>query len=201
MLIKSFRYSSFKFFGGLSLIFCWSTLTFADELTPVTHLHVANEVSRQNGVLISRPQPLYQKIVDLITRNKIASLEDYAKWLEDNIRYQHDGKIDTWASAEETLQRKIGDCEDYVLLNISVLEVLGYRPHFIALVRNGRRTHAICTFEHNGHILWFDNAKLKKTSMTSLNQLAKKIGEQYNYSTLLEFNRQTKNWNVLYKKS
>ena len=37
--------------------------------------------------------------------------------------------------------------------------------------------------------------------MTSLDQLAKNIGEQYHYSALLEYNLQTKNWNVLYKKS
>jgi len=200
MTLKSFR-TYLKFCGSLFLVFHLSALSFASEM-PTTHLYVAQETSHLNGVWVSRPQPLHEKIVDLVMRNKIKSLEDYAKWLEDNIHYQKDAAADIWTNPEQTLQNKIGDCEEYALLNASVMQVLGYQPHFLALVKpDGRRAHAICTFKYNGYFLWFDNAKLQKTSMTSLDQLAKNIGEQYHYSALLEYNLQTKNWNVLYKKS
>ena len=186
----------------LFLMFLFATLAGAQEITPITDLYVASEISHQNGVLVSRPQPLHQEIVDLIDRNKIKSLEDYAKWLKDNIHYQNDGTKDIWSTPEQMLRKKTGDCEDYALLNASVLQVLGYQPHFLALVRNDlRHAHAICTFKYNGYFLWFDNAKLKKTSTASLEQLARDLSEQYHYSTLFEFNLKTKNWNILYKKS
>ena len=190
-----------QFYCGLSFIFYFSPLAFANELTPINHLYVAQEIFRQNGVLISRPKPLHTQLIDIVTRHKFKSLEDYSQWLENNIHYQSDGKVDTWAKPEQTLLKGSGDCEDYTLLNTSVMQVLGYQPHFLALVRNGRRAHAICTFKYNGYFLWFDNAKLKKTSCPSLEQLAKNISNQYQYSALLEYNFKTKSWNILYKKS
>lgn len=186
---------------ALLLSFYLNAPAFADDTIPILHLNVAQEISRYNGVLISRPRPLHQEIVDLVTRHKIKSLEDYAQWLEDNLRYQNDGKADNWASPQQTLRKKAGDCEDYALLNTSVMQVLGYQPHFLALVRTKGRTHAICTFKHQGRFLWFDNAKLQKTSFTSLEQLAKEISDRYNYSALFEFDFKTKHWNILYKKS
>ena len=191
----------FKSFGCFAFLFYFTSFAFANEITPISHLYIAQETLRHDGVWISRPQALHQEIADLIANNHIQSLEDYAQWLKNNIRYQNDGRTDTWTSPQETLRKKFGDCEDYAFLTATVMEVLGYKPHFLALVKNGRRAHAICTFEYNGHFLWFDNAQLKKTTVTSLEQLAKNLSEQYNYSALIELNLRTKNWNLVYKKS
>jgi len=195
------RFLYFKLIPALFLFFCLNTKVLAEETIPILHLNVAQDISRFNGVWISRPRPLHQEIVDLVTRHKITSLEDYSKWLEDNLRYQNDGKKDVWADPQQTLRKKIGDCEDYALLNTSVMQVLGYKPHFLALVKAQGRAHAICTFQHQGRFLWFDNAKLQKTSFTSLKDLAQEMSERYNYSALYEFDFTTKNWNILYKKS
>lgn len=177
-----------------------AALASAEDITRITGFHVTQETSRQNGVLVSRPKPLHQDIVNLLARNKIQSLEDYTGWLKTNIRYENDGRTDIWSPPQETLRAKVGDCEDYALLNATVMEVLGYQPHFLALVKKGHRAHAICTIKHNGYLLWFDNAKLIKTQLTSLDQFAKDISTQYDYTALLEFDLKTKKWDVLYDK-
>ena len=184
-----------SFIIGLS-----GSFIFADDETPITRLHVAQEISRQNGVLVSRPKPQHQDIVNLIVRHNIQSLEEYTQWLKTNIHYQNDGPNDIWSEPKHTLQNKTGDCEDYALLNATVIEVLGFKPHFLALVKKGHRAHAICTFKNNGRFLWFDNAKLIKTSVTSLEQLAQSISKDYGYSSLLEYDLKTKKWDVLYNK-
>lgn len=199
-MLTTSRFIFFPFACGLFLL-GFGGFVSAAEFTPITHLHVAQEISKHSGVLVSRPQRIHTQIVDLIQNHQIRSLEDYARWLGNNIRYQGDGTKDLWSAPEQTLRKKTGDCEDYALLNTSVMQVLGYEPHFLALVRNGRRAHAICTFKQNGYFLWFDNAKLKRSSATSLQQLAQEISDQYHYSSLLEFDLQKKNWNVIYKRS
>jgi predicted transglutaminase-like cysteine proteinase len=189
-----------RIFFSLLLISSLSSLAWAEDRTPITHLHVGQEISRTNGVLVSRPQPTHEEIVKIITRNKIQSLEDYTRWLKTTIRYQTDGETDTWSQPKETLHNQAGDCEDYALLNATVIEVLGYKPHFLALVRKGQRAHAICTFKHNGYFLWFDNDRLIKTTMTSIEQLARDLTTSYDYSALLEYDLKSKKWDVLYNK-
>ena len=189
-----------KFFLVTFFFCCVATSALAEELTPIHHFHIGQKTSHQNGVWVSRPQPLHQEIVDIVINNNIKSLEDYARWLKNTVHYQYDGKTDNWATPQKTLAKKTGDCEDYAFLNAEVIQVLGYQPHFLALVRNGKRAHAICTFQHNGQFLWFDNAQLRKTTVTSLEQFAKNISTQYGYSALLEFDLKAKKWDVLYSK-
>ena len=156
------------------------------------HLHT-------NGVLISRPDPLDIKIAHLMSVNGIQSLEDYARWLKDNITYKTDGPKDSWSPAEETLIRKSGDCEDYAFLNIAALKVLGFKPQiFILSGKDGY--HAICAFQKDGHFAWFDNSRLKETQATSILELAQLVATGKHYSSVNELDLTTRQQRLIYKK-
>ncbi|MDP2652683.1 MAG: transglutaminase-like domain-containing protein [Candidatus Omnitrophota bacterium] len=169
----------------------------ADESIPITGFHINQEISALSGVLVSRPDPQDEEISKFIALHQIRSLEDYARWLKENIAYRRNERPDRWATPKETLAVRNGDCEDYAFLNTAVAQVLGYRPHVLALVRNGR-AHAICTFKHDKTYVWFDNAKLIKTEAATLDEFARWIMSRYNYSSMLELNIDTRKWQVLY---
>lgn len=187
-------------FSGLFLSLNKNSFAAEGALFPIQSLHVAQENSSSDGVLIARPKPLDKKIVDIIDLYQINSLEDYSQWLGQNIKYNSDKTTDTWSVPLETLDKKQGDCEDFAFLTMEFIRVVGFKPHFLALVRK-KKAHAICTFKHNGYYAWFDNEKLKTTQTTSLDEFAKHIADNYDYSTLMELNPQTKQWNIMYDKS
>ena len=51
-------------------------------------------------VLVSRPNPTDTIILDVLKTNQIRSLEDYTKWLPENIKYKRDEGGDFWAQPE-----------------------------------------------------------------------------------------------------
>ena len=161
---------------------------------------IRQESFETQGVLVSRPNPSDAQIFDLITVNNIHSLEDYSQWLKRNIKYRPDGPQDTWATPIELLHKRSGDCEDYTFLNVAVLKVLGYHPHFLALGRPGN-FHAICLFKENDYYVWFDNTELKRTKTKTMMEFAQLIVQNYNYSSLHELDPRTQKWQLLFKKS
>ena len=167
-----------------------------EETLPVRSFQIRQERLASNGVLVSRPQSLDLKIVDLVRNNHIQSLEDYAQWLKNHIHYQKDGAKDIWAAPEQTLQDKTADCEDFTFLTASVLQVLGYQPRFIALMsKNGG--HAICIFKANDYYAWFDNTKLIKTQAKTVEELLPLMAKRYSSHRILELDLTTQNWVTL----
>lgn len=159
-------------FGIVGMLLSGNICVFA--FSPVHNTFPRQPVIRQetlvvNGVYICRPRSLDVKICEIINNNNVVSLEGYADWLEQNVKYLKDENGDNWASPEETLQRKSGDCEDYAFLNAAVLEMLGYQPEVWAVRRPGR-CHAICIFKEKGYYGWIDNCQLKRTSISSLSE-------------------------------
>ncbi|MEM2944256.1 MAG: transglutaminase-like domain-containing protein [Methanomassiliicoccales archaeon] len=47
------------------------------------------------------------------------------QWVRDHIEYEKENETDIWQSAEETLMRKRGDCEDQAILLASIITALG----------------------------------------------------------------------------
>ena len=109
---------------------------------------IGQEYYYTNGVWVSHPLPLDERILSLFHQNNIQTIEDYARWLQANITYQKN-PLDHWAPPEETLEKKHGDCKDYAFLNAEVLKVFGYKPHIFALTRRAGN-HAVCAFEKDG---------------------------------------------------
>ncbi len=169
--------------------------------TPITGFSIGQESYRQNGVLISQPRRIDEQIRFLIETNQITTLEGFSSWLEENIEYRRDLDGDHWASPEETLARKYGDCEDFAFLVSSTLKILGYTPKVVVLRRRAQDAHAICLFQVDGYYFWFDNATLKKTSTRSLEAFVKQMVGQYALIAMLELNPENREWSVLYRKS
>ena len=155
---------------------------------------------KRGSAFISRPDPTAMEVLDTLRINGIRSLKDYTQWLPKNVRYKRDKNADIWSSPEETLERSYGDCEDYAFLNAAALRLLGYEPKVLGIGKS-IRSHAICVFKENGHYLWFDNARLKKTNASTIAEFARHIFRNHKYLCLLELNFDTGDWNILFKKS
>ncbi len=190
------KISSSTFFFLFSTTVLTVSVSAATSL-PASRFHIQQEkIRHKDGVLIVRPKSIDFKIINLIQAHHIRSLEDYAGWLKQNIHYTTDETQDHWATPEETLNIKKGDCEDYTFLNAEVLQVLGYQPRFLA-VRKNHRAHAICAFQADGYYFWFDNAELRKTHTTTLKDFLKHIRERHNYHAVSELDLKTSKWSVL----
>jgi len=86
-------------------------------------------------------------------------------WVNQNVEYAEDqaiyGQSDYWATANETLRRRKGDCEDFAILKYQFLVNAGFDPESIYLtlvwdtVR--RREHAVLIVKLNGSHYLLDN--------------------------------------------
>ena len=192
---------SFLLLMGIFLLSCPPSLIAAEKSnTTFLQFHIQQEISYFKGVWVSRPRDLDKKLLELINNNKIRSWDDYAYWLQKNIKYRKDELKDAWASPQVTLNLKQGDCEDFTFLNIEVAKILGYQPRFLAFV-NHKKTHAVCVFKNQDHYVWFDNARLKKTKAASLSEFASEVTKEYPYHYLLELDLKSHQWKLLYTKS
>lgn len=165
--------------------------------TSLMFFHVRQEIFRGDGVLVSQPNRLDATIVRLIHTNDLWTLKDYARWLKREMTYHRDASATAWRNPRRFLARRRGDCKDFTMLNIAVTRVLGYRPHFIALV-GPDSSHAVCAFRKGPYFFWFDNARLIKTSAASLRAFAKHIVRHYDYNRVFELNTTAQKWRLLY---
>lgn len=154
-----------------------------------------------NGVLISRPVPFDERIIDIIFFNNIRSIPDYLQWLKSNIVYRKDIEGDIWSRPLDTLKSGFGDCEDFSFLNEAVLNFLGFKPKVLTLMRIGCN-HAICVFkQENGYYSLIDNTRLVYTKSKNMTELAKYLFSVYHCYSLGTAQLNTKTQQVLYKRS
>ncbi len=155
---------------------------------------------QKQGVLMSRPDQNEEIVKDFMTANNIKTINDYSRWVKNNIEYKNDTKgQDTWEAPAVTLDRKYGDCEDFAFLNALVLRQLGYTPQVIAVVKKGD-AHAMCTFKAGDKTYVFDNNILKQIKAKDVEELAKYFFSKHNYLYFLELNFASRNWDILYAK-
>ena len=166
----------------------------------ITGFTIRQETSVKNGVLVSRPRQLDEQIRFLIQTNHINSLESLSAWLTMNFSFQDDIGGDNWATPEETLAKRAGDCEDFAFLTRAALKVLGYDPKVIVL-RRDKKAHATCVFQSDGYYCWFDNTELKKTSAQSLKEFVQEMTAQYHLTAMLELDPERKEWSVIYQRT
>ena len=63
-----------------------------------------------------------------------AEINAIQNFVRDNIRYTKDIRgVETVATPEKTLERRVGDCDDMSLLTAALLESLGHRTRFVAI--------------------------------------------------------------------
>jgi len=153
-----------------------------------------------NGVWSICPDITDEKIFDIIVSFRISSVNDYTQWLQQTISYRSDGPLDQWASPEQTLKRRNGDCEDYAFLNQAVLRVLGYQPQVFVFGRSGV-DHAVCVFKRGAYYCWIDNTTLKTTHTEELQEFAAAIFRTTDFSHISKLNRQDHTWGILFRRS
>ncbi len=153
------------------------------------------------SVLVSRQVPLDIRIKEILSYNNIKSIDEYAIWLGDNIKYKREeNRKDEWAMPLETLKNEYGDCEDFAILNKELLDLLGYKTKALTLVRF-LNNHAICAFMEDGYYAYLDNANLVRTKAKTIHQLAGYLLLRYTCAAIGEMDLDTKRWNILYKRS
>jgi len=180
----------------LKLILTLNLMTATPSFASVG-LQIAQERISSNGVLVSRPVKADLTIAQVIGQNRIRTVEDYAAWLASNMTYQRDAGDDQWLDPVEFLKTKRGDCEDFAILNLNVLRLLGYKAHIITL-NSSQNAHAVCAFEYSGKFYWFDNAKLKTSSAATLTAFAQEITDQLHYTRSYELDPLSKHTNLIY---
>jgi predicted transglutaminase-like cysteine proteinase len=98
-------------------------------------------------------------------RNREALLRQVNQWVNDRIQFTDDlrlaGQADRWASAAESLQRRRGDCEDYALAKMQLLDALGFESDrmYLVLVRDlvRRADHAVLVIQLDDRFVVLDN--------------------------------------------
>lgn len=95
-----------------------------------------------------------------------AGLEAINSWANSSIRYVEDrelyGEADHWATANETLRRHAGDCEDIAIVKMQMLAAYGVKREDMNLViaRDLVRSadHALLVVRIDGHYWLLDNS-------------------------------------------
>ena len=97
------------------------------------------------------------------TVDRIASVNS---WVNRKVAYTADaklyGKADYWASADETLAKGKGDCEDYAIAKMEILAAMGIArgDMYLTLARDlvRRDDHAVLIVKVDGRAIMLDNA-------------------------------------------
>ncbi|MFW6015376.1 MAG: hypothetical protein ACOCRK_03000 [bacterium] len=85
----------------------------------------------------------------IVNTKGIKNKFDVTKFIINKMEYVSDplgGFIDIQQDLDYTLKRKWkGDCDDYALVAYRLLQVLGYNPEMLTLIRNDlRKNHVVC---------------------------------------------------------
>ncbi len=99
------------------------------------------------------------------SQSRAVQIETVNAWVNARLSFVDDfksvGGSDQWASAAQTLQKKVGDCEDYAIAKMQLLRWLGIDASDLYLVIAHdlvRRTdHAILVVQMDGQLLLLDN--------------------------------------------
>lgn len=83
------------------------------------------------------------------------------RWVNWHIRFADDSQGDVWSSATETLVRGYGDCEDFAIAKMAILQRLGVSRDdmFLVLIRKSERPldHAVLAVRREGVMHVLDN--------------------------------------------
>jgi predicted transglutaminase-like cysteine proteinase len=87
-------------------------------------------------------------------------------WVNGRIKYSDDseeyGVADHWASASQSLARGRGDCEDYAIAKMQILQALGHSRSdmYLAIVKDlvRRSDHAVLIVRSRGRFITLDNS-------------------------------------------
>ena len=83
------------------------------------------------------------------------------RWVNGQVRYMEDRAGDRWAPAADTLRDRVGDCEDFAIAKMALLERLGVPADdmFLVVVReaHGAGDHAVLAVRRDDAMYILDN--------------------------------------------
>mgnify|MGYP001605926310 CR=1 FL=1 len=117
--------------------------------------------------LLSLPVSCFAQSLAGVT-SSVHNPAQLSKWLSNNFRYELEFP-DHWQPAQETLDLKKGDCEDFAILAQNILKELGIES-FIVIVnlKDFKQSHAICVFKDDKYYSFFSNQILVQTGAASI---------------------------------
>ncbi|WP_242122789.1 transglutaminase-like cysteine peptidase [Sphingobium sp. Sx8-8] len=91
---------------------------------------------------------------------QLRQVEMVNSWVNQRLRFVND-KGDDWASASQSLQRGTGDCEDYAIAKMKLLEAAGFdrRAMFLVIARDlvRQEDHALLAVRIGDELMILDN--------------------------------------------
>ena len=135
-----------------------------------------------------------------LSKNNIHTVEDYAHWLEKNMRYEKNIGKEEWESWQTTLNRRYGDCKNLSVLNAKVLELLGYQPVLIGYQKD-LGGHLFTAFKKDGAYNIFDNTAYHVTKLRDVIEIGIFLYHKYNIETAFEVSLNSKTTKTLFTRS
>lgn len=130
--------------------------------------------------------------------SNINSPIELSNWLTYNIRYEEDEEFDCWQSPNKTIERKIGDCEDYAILSYYVLKYqLKYKPIILILLKElkEKNCHCVTVFKNkDGYWNMMDCNILWGSKIKNLKKFVYNIYSEYNYIMITNEHKCFKGW-------
>jgi predicted transglutaminase-like cysteine proteinase len=143
-------------FSGKPDIF--GTVALQVRRTPLDNKWKRVEAAKVDGAAASYAHSLRA----MTERRRLQAINSYVnrrvRFVDDERQY---GRADVWSTANSTLRRGRGDCEDYAVAKIQMLRAAGFsdRDLYLVVLRDlvRRADHAVAVVRSNGHMYVLDN--------------------------------------------
>jgi predicted transglutaminase-like cysteine proteinase len=136
---------------------------FGSVALKVEHTPLDNKWEHVEHARVSGAAATYAKALrSTEERGRLEAINSYVnrkvRFVDDERQY---GRADVWSTANSTLSRGRGDCEDYAIAKIQMLRAAGFSDRDIYLVvlqdLVRRADHAVAVVRSNGHMYVLDN--------------------------------------------
>jgi hypothetical protein len=125
------------------------------------------------------------KCIDELAKYYFREPAKLAWWIERKIWPKQDTDPYTWPYTKQVLKDQWADCKGFSLIPYECLIVWGYNPILVGIFgkRDGHwKAHAICVYEENGHLNYFDNGAFVSLSYNDMARLAGRIAGELKYT-------------------
>jgi predicted transglutaminase-like cysteine proteinase len=140
---------------------------FGSTALPISHTPLDAKWRAATATPLSLHSKLWSSLVrSAASEDRATRLETINHWVNAHIAFAADrsrrGTADQWASARETLRRGAGDCEDYAIAKMKLLEAAGIARSdlYLVIARDlvRRADHAILAVRLGGQLMILDSS-------------------------------------------
>ena len=118
-----------------------------------------------NARFSKHAEPWVSFVRSVVGRNRDEQLQSVNQWVNARVRFTDDApnkhSADRWSGAGETLRRARGDCEDYAIAKMKLLEAVGIAPTdmYLVIARDlvRRADHAVLVVRLGQQMVVLDN--------------------------------------------